>query len=277
MLAVDKDSSEGLPRTTFWRLVGVVVLGGAAVVLLTPLWTLPFGRASLVVQGPPGDRYTTHYTSEMPIDYENLSRTIPYMEGWTRFNATEYIHQTEYLEPKGQAFWVYRRDNTSVHLMLVWSNKIAELHIPSVCYTYQGYKVLSERARRVQALNTSKRQIHFYVNELWTRNSERGETREVFYFFVKYGFGRGGRDAYFVRIECVDTPRPVAEEINEEFARQVFLNIIDVYGLRSTEQEGATLLEYIVSMGPLAVGVLAGSLLITVIVFFYLPGRIVGQ
>jgi len=273
---VASGSGASLTRTVFWRLVGVIILGALGVLLLTPLWSLPFGRASIVVQGPPGDRYTTQYTSEKPVNYENLAASIPHVEGWNRFNATSYIAQTEYLEPKGQALWVYTRGNATVQLMLVWSNKIGELHIPSVCYTYQGYKVLDERPHRVEALNTSKREIHFYVNELWTWNAEREETREVFYFFVKYGFGRGGRDAYFVRIECVNTPRKEAQIIDEEFARQVFLNIIDIYGVHSAPR-GGTLLDYVLSKGYYATGVVIALLLAIVVIFFWLPGRILKE
>ena len=70
--------TDGLEKgTTFWRLIGVIILGAIAVVLLTPLWSLPFGRASLVIQGPPGDAYTTHYNSQRPIQYEDLSKAIP--------------------------------------------------------------------------------------------------------------------------------------------------------------------------------------------------------
>lgn len=259
--------------TDFWRLVGVLALGGLAVLLLTPMWTLPFGRSSLVVQGPSGDRYTTHYNAERPIAYEDLSRNIPYMEGWTRYNATKYISQTEYLEPKGQSFWIYRRGNTSVHLMLIWSNKIGELHIPSVCYTYQGYKVMDEEPREVVALNTSRRRVSFHVNELWTRHQERDETREVYYFFIKYGFGAGGREAYFVRIECLDVPREEAREINEEFARQVFLNVIDIYGVGEAP-EGGTLLEYLLSVGLWGMVTLVSVPAVLAVAFFWLPGRL---
>ena len=261
---------------TFWRLVGVITLGAAAVVLLTPLWSLPFGRASLVIQGPPGDAYTTHYASQQPIQYEDLSRAIPYVEGWSRTNATRYISATEYLEPKGQALWIYTQKNTTVHLLLVWSNKIADLHIPSVCYTYQGYRVLDENPRKITALNTTKRLIQFYANELWTQNTERGETREVLYFFAKYGFGRGGREAYFVRIESIDTPREEAQEICGEFAAQTLLNIIDIYGLETTP-EGATILEYILEQGPLPTAILVCALVITGVVFFWLPTRLTGR
>ena len=265
---------DGGQSATFWRIVGIITLGAVAVILLTPLWTLPFGRASLVVQGPTGDRYTTHYTSQAPIDYENLSRAIPHMEGWTRWNATASLTQSEYLEPKDQALWIYRRGENQVHLLLLWSNKIAELHIPSVCYTYQGYKVLDQEAREVVALNTSRRTITFWAQELWTSNTERGETREVYYFFAKYGFGRGGREAYFIRIEAINTPREQAQEICQEFASQVFLNIIDIYGLQTTGEEGATILEYIASQGTGPTIALVIGLIATGIIFFYLPQRL---
>jgi len=273
------DSGEPVTETPtptsplFWRLVGIIILGALTVVLLTPIWTLPFGKSSLVVQGPPGDAYTTHYASQRPIDYENLSKTIPYMEGWSRYNATQYISATDYLEPRAQALWIYQRQNTTTQVMLVWSNKIAELHIPSVCYTYQGYRVLSEKPVRVMALNTTKRSIHFYANELWTQNSERSETREVYYFFVKYGFGRGGREAYFVRIETINTPRDQAREINTEFASQIFLNIIDIYGLETTTQKGSTILEYITGQGPATALALAAILGAILLVFFWMPGK----
>ena len=100
------------PRTTLGmvsRLVGVVVIGWLAVLILSPASMLPFGTSSMIVDPyNVGDEYKVFYQSDKPIIYEDFSTAIPPMEGWLRVNATEYLGGM-HIKPKKAVYWHYSK------------------------------------------------------------------------------------------------------------------------------------------------------------------------
>jgi len=232
-------------------IVGIVVLAWMGLLLVTPVSMLPFGKMNMVSDADSGDAYKVTFLLSRPVDFSDFRNAIPVVDGWRRFNATGSLAQTEYLKPKAQVLWVYTQPDKAVHVTLVLSDILGTIHIPEVCYKAQGFTVLSsDVARVVVPVPLTNRTVHFYATKLWTQRqlgNGSTETRQVVYWLLRQGAGLAGRDAYFVRVECLNQPREEAERTAVEFSRLIFSSILNPGGTRLGSGVGPTVGESVIA------------------------------
>ncbi len=257
---------EGIVSVLQLRMVlGLVAVAWVLLALLSPIGSLPLGESTIVFDPDFGEKYIVQYDTENPVDPSNLSRLFPTLENWQRHNMTDYLRLSGYLNPKAQRLWIYTKDNSTVHLLIILSSDMGKLHLPSVCYRSIGYKVLSHKVVEINATPS----IRIYASELEVKKSTKDyvEQREVLYWICRFGLGPE-TDSCLVRIECINQTEGNARQTAVDFAGSVLKNVLSGGNTKASQRQILVLSLLRNQNYPVLVGLVLLVLLICIFCFY---------